>query len=88
MKAKITTFGPAKSSRMKKYYIALTTILLFLSQMIFAQNSGGNDFLRSTGKIYVVVAVIVAVFLGIIAFLIYLDRRLTKLEDQIQDQNE
>jgi CcmD family protein len=45
--------------------------------------AGGGDFLRSIGKIYVVVAVIVAVFLGIIFFLIYLDRRLTNIENQI-----
>lgn len=73
---------------MKKYYFALTSLLLLLTQMVFAQGNEGSDFMRSTGKIYVVVAVIVAVFLGIVVFLIYLDRRLTKLEDQIQDQNE
>lgn len=39
--------------------------------------------MRSTGKIYVVVAVIVAIFIGLVFFLLYLDRRLTKLEDQI-----
>lgn len=44
-----------------------------------------TDFLRSIGKIYVVVAVILAIFLGIIAFLIYLDRKLTKLENQIKE---
>ena len=40
------------------------------------------DFLRSTGKIYVVVAVIAIVLAGLFAFLVSLDRRLTKLEDQ------
>jgi len=43
------------------------------------------DFMRSTGKIYVVVAVIVAVFIGLVFFLLYLDRRLTKLENQTKD---
>jgi len=43
------------------------------------------DFIRSIGKIYVVVAVIVIVMLGLFAYLYLVDRRLTKLEDQIQD---
>ena len=43
------------------------------------------DFMRSIGKIYVVVAVIVTIFLGLIVYLIYLDRKLTKLENQITD---
>ncbi len=45
------------------------------------------DFLRSTGKIYVVVAVIAAIFIGIVLFLIYLDIKLTKLENQINDND-
>ena len=43
------------------------------------------DFLRSTGKIYVVVAVIVVVLLGLFAFVWMIDRRLSKLEDQIKE---
>lgn len=43
------------------------------------------DFLRSVGKIYVVVAVIVLVFLGLAYYLWTLDRRLTELENQSDD---
>ena len=43
--------------------------------------------MRSTGKIYVVVAVILAIFAGLVLFLIYLDRKLTKLENQIKDND-
>ena len=43
------------------------------------------DFLRSIGKIYVVVAVIVVVFLGLAFYLWRLDRRLTSIEKQIDD---
>ena len=46
------------------------------------------DFLRSTGKIYVVVAVIVLVLLGLFAFVWTVDRRLTKLENQIEPDDE
>lgn len=38
------------------------------------------DTLRSNGKIYVVVAVIVTIFAGIVLYLLRLDRKLTKLE--------
>ncbi|MEM0992671.1 MAG: CcmD family protein [Bacteroidota bacterium] len=70
---------------MKK--VSLLTALLFVTATsIFAQTDS-PDFMRSIGKIYVVVAVIVVVFIGIIAFLIYLDRKLTKLEDQIKEND-
>jgi hypothetical protein len=36
--------------------------------------------LRSNGKIYVVVLVLATIFAGIIAFLIYMDRRISKIE--------
>ncbi|MEM1325906.1 MAG: CcmD family protein [Bacteroidota bacterium] len=69
---------------MKKVTFLLA--LLMTSMTAFAQ-AAATDFMRSTGKIYVVVAVIVVVFLGIVAFLIYLDRKLTKLERQINDND-
>ncbi|NJB85720.1 heme/copper-type cytochrome/quinol oxidase subunit 2 [Lewinella marina] len=43
------------------------------------------DFMRSIGKMYVVVAVIVVVFLGLAYYLWRLDRRLTIIENQIED---
>lgn len=60
--------------------------LMLAATLVFAQ-SESSDFMRSTGKIYVVVAVIVVVFLGIIFFLIRLDRKLTKLEKQIKEND-
>jgi hypothetical protein len=38
------------------------------------------DTLRSNGKIYVVVAVLVTIFLGIIIYLVRLDKKITALE--------
>jgi len=66
----------------------ITTMLLFqlLAFAAFGQDADA-DFMDSIGKIYVVVAVIVAVFLGIVIFLIFLDRKLTKLEDQIKEHD-
>ena len=61
----------------------LGTLLLLVSpfSILLAQNDA--DFMRSTGKIYVVVAVIVAIFVGIVIYLVSLDRKITKLENQI-----
>ncbi|HKK78325.1 MAG TPA: CcmD family protein [Phaeodactylibacter sp.] len=61
-------------------------LLLAVLQALSAQEAD-TDFMRSTGKIYVVVAVIVAIFVGIVLFLIYLDRKLAKLENQINDDD-
>lgn len=36
---------------------------------------------------YVVVSVIAAIFIGIVFFLIYLDRKLTKLENQVNSHD-
>jgi CcmD family protein len=52
-----------------------------------AQAPAGDDFMRSMGKMYVVVAAILVIFLGIILFLVYLERRLTKLENQTKQND-
>ena len=38
------------------------------------------DAMRSNGKIYVVVAVLATIFAGIFAYLVILDRKITRLE--------
>lgn len=64
----------------------INLFLFFLFTLApFAAQAENPDFFRSIGKIYVVVAVILAVFLGILFFLIYLDRKITKLENQIKE---
>jgi CcmD family protein len=42
------------------------------------------DALRQSGKIYVVVAVILVVVLGLIGYLISLDRKVSRLEKEIR----
>lgn len=68
-----------------KIAISIITFLLLVVG-VNAQNDS-EDFMSSIGKIYVVVAVIVAVFIGIVLFLLYLDRKITKLENQIKDHD-
>jgi CcmD family protein len=65
-------------------------LLLSLSSlfglMVRAQDSTAGrpvemaDRLRADGKIYVVVAVLLTIFIGIIAYVIRLDRKLSRLE--------
>jgi len=44
------------------------------------------DTLRSEGKIYVVVAILLLIFAGLISYLVMLDRKLTKLEGNKSDK--
>ena len=65
---------------MKK--IASTLLMLLLTVNIFAQDNNVEmaDAMRSDGKIYVVVAVILIILLGLLVYLFALDRRLKMLE--------
>lgn len=60
----------------------LVFVLLGLSNASFAQSSDVDmaDLLRQDGKIYVVVSVLGVIFIGIIVYMILIDRRLKKLE--------
>lgn len=72
---------------MKKIALLILVALInFMPDTLMAQ-SENPDFLRSIGKIYVVVLVIAVIFLALVSFLIYLDRRLTKLENQINEHD-
>ena len=67
---------------MKKIF---TVILLLLSSFnLFAQNYDIEmaDAMRSNGKIYVVVACVLIILIGLLAYLFILDKRLRKLENR------
>jgi len=68
---------------MKKSIILFFTIM-FLTISSFANDSGVEmaDELRSSGKIYVVVAAMVLLFLVFIIYLFTIDKRLKKVENQ------
>ncbi len=64
-----------------KKILSITIILLITCIQMFAQTTAASpDFMRSTGKIYVVVGVLAMVFVGIIIFLISLERKIARLE--------
>lgn len=62
-------------------------LILFLNiHLPLVQAQGNRDFMRETGKIYVVVGVILLIFTGIVWYLVRLDRKLTKLEHQLNEE--
>jgi len=68
---------------MSKAKIFLTFLLLqiFAINTMVAQTAN-PDFMQSIGKIYVVVAVIITIFIGIIIYLFSLERKIKNLEQQ------
>lgn len=66
-------------------------LLLLLSTLSFAQNSNDAiemaDALHSSGKIYLVVAVLLIIFAGIVIFLVRIDKKVSKLEKKLKEKN-
>jgi len=69
---------------MKKITKILVGLLLLLNPTLFAQDAQMADIMRSEGKIYVVVGIILVIFFGLIAFLVYTDRKISKLEKRLK----
>ncbi|HTM92318.1 MAG TPA: hypothetical protein VL095_07870 [Flavisolibacter sp.] len=64
--------------------IYATVLLMFISFTAMAQSSSRQtemaDLMRSNGKIYVVTAVIITIFAGIIIYLVRIERKMNRLE--------
>ena len=73
---------------LKKYAVSLLAIFwLVLGIPAFAQNPAEiemADQLRADGKIYVVVAVLTVMLIGIFIFLFLLDRKMSRLEKELK----
>lgn len=84
---------------MKKYLIIF---FLFLSLSALAQDGNYTitpedyennsiemaDTMRSNGKIYVVVAVVMTVFAGLIIYTIVLDRKISNIEQEVFNEKD
>ncbi|MBL7832116.1 MAG: CcmD family protein [Saprospiraceae bacterium] len=62
--------------------LSLTGFLMIITFVKLLAQEGQEDFMNNIGKIYVVIAVIVLIFIGIFALLIQMERRIKKLENQ------
>jgi hypothetical protein len=72
---------------MKKiYYLLFNICCLLVTAACFAQDTANEeapqmaDGLRSSGKIYVVVAVVLAILAGVVIYLVQLDKKINRLE--------
>ncbi|HLF46102.1 MAG TPA: hypothetical protein VI548_06735 [Chitinophagaceae bacterium] len=63
---------------MKKIFNLL--IFIFFSLAVYAQDAEMADTMRNNGKIFVVIAVMLTILIGLIFYLIRLDRKITNLE--------
>ena len=68
---------------MEKFRILITGMLLFLANFV-AANGEQISWWQAEGKIRVVIGVITLVFLGILFFLLLLERRISKLEKLVE----
>lgn len=70
---------------MKKFIYL--TLLMFTGSMTHSQDAEMADVMRSNGKIYVVVGIILIVLIGLIAYLFLLDRKVTRLENKLSNKH-
>ena len=70
--------------------VCLSVFALMLSVFVSAQDSLKNekpqmaDAMRSSGKIYVVVAVLVIILIGLFLYLVNTDKRISRMEKNIK----
>jgi NADH:ubiquinone oxidoreductase subunit 6 (subunit J) len=65
------------------YSLLFLLVCLLSSGSVFAQNgSNVENIMRSNGKIYVVLAVCVTILVGLILYLVSIDRKIAKIEDR------
>ena len=65
----------------------LTFMIAFLSTFLLSTHAIAQaemaDTMRSEGKIYVVVAILLIIFGGLIGYLVLLDRKVTRIEKKL-----
>ncbi|HQV59277.1 MAG TPA: hypothetical protein PLO70_14975 [Chitinophagaceae bacterium] len=66
----------------RKIIMMLATVLTFLP--IFAQDKKTEmaDLMRENGRIYVVVAVVLTILIGLILYVVRLDKKISRLEKE------
>lgn len=60
----------------------MSNVTIFVAMFVLA-----NDFMNSMGKMYVVVAVVALILIGIFGYMFYIDRKITRLEKKIKQDN-
>lgn len=76
----------------KKIYMLVLTLFGWLAALpVFAQGKPGDtvemaDKFRADGKIYVVIAVVVVILLGLIGYVTRLDRKISRFEKNFNNK--
>ena len=60
----------------------MSNVTIFVAMFVLA-----NDFMNSMGKMYVVVAVVALILIGIFGYMFFIDRKITRLEKKIKQDN-
>lgn len=67
--------------------LLVSTISLFVSSVVTAQETVvDSGLMRSNGKIFVVMAVVITILFGLFAYLISIDKKITRLEKEGPNQ--
>lgn len=69
---------------MKKLTHRIVLAFTFLTTQLHAQQVEMADTMRSEGKIYVIVTIILIVLTGLFVYLFLLDRKVKKIEDGLK----
>lgn len=73
--------------RLRYYFTVL--MMMFVVQLVSAQpmqtgKEDPSDFMNGSGKIYVVLAVVVVIVAGLLLYVINLDKKISKLEKEMK----
>ncbi|HVZ25318.1 MAG TPA: hypothetical protein VG842_04660 [Sediminibacterium sp.] len=66
----------------KRLWLCLLLLPVISIAQMPVTNPESADFMRSNGKIYVVVAIVLTILLGLFVFLISLDRKIRRMEQK------
>jgi hypothetical protein len=65
-----------------KYFLPVLAFMM-MNIVLFAQDgSAKTDTMRSNGRIYVVIAVILTILFGLILYIVRLDKKISRLEKE------
>ena len=62
--------------------LLMMLVTIFVQAQEGAAKSGFGETMRSNGRIYVVIAVILTILIGLILYLVRLDRKIRKFEKE------
>ena len=75
-----------KALKSRTAFIIFFTFITAFGAQLMANPSGFIDTMNSSGKIYVVVAVLTVILIGIFIYLIGIDRKVKRLEDRAKEE--